>query len=47
MLVVDEADHVFESDFSKIFFNKFINKFIKNDNLKMIFTSATITDNFI
>lgn len=46
MIAVDEADHVFESDLGKNFFGVFINKIMKNEDFKMLFTSATMTEDF-
>lgn len=46
LVVVDEADHVFESDLSKNFFQLFVHKLLKAPNFKVIFTSATMTDDF-
>jgi ATP-dependent RNA helicase DDX19/DBP5 len=46
MIAVDEADHVFESDLGKTFFGLFINKILKRDDYKMLFTSATMTEDF-
>jgi len=46
LIVVDEADHVFESDLSKNFFQLFVHKLLKAPNFKVIFTSATMTDDF-
>lgn len=46
MVIIDEADHVFEQDLSKNFFLMLINKHIPNPALKLIFTSATMTDIF-
>lgn len=46
MIAVDEADHVFESDLGKNFFGVFINKILKKEDFKMLFTSATMTEDF-
>lgn len=45
-VVVDEADHVFESEFNRTFFQQFHFRLMKNPNFKVIFTSATMTDDF-
>ncbi len=47
MLAIDEADHVFESDLGKNFFGVFINKILKTNDFKIIFTSATMTEDFL
>ena len=46
LIVVDEADHVFESDVAKSFFATFVQKLLKSPNFNVIFTSATMTDDF-
>lgn len=46
LLVVDEADHVFEQDTSKNFFQVFFTKAVANTATRFIFTSATLTDEF-
>lgn len=44
LLVVDEADSVFESDLGKNFFAGLITKLQKTNDFKIILTSATVTE---
>lgn len=45
LIAVDEADSVFDSDVGKNFFMMFIVKLQSTNTLKIIFTSATVTEN--
>jgi len=45
LIAVDEADSVFDSDVGKNFFMSFIVKLQTTNNFKIIFTSATVTEN--
>ncbi len=45
-LIVDEADHVFESDFNRNFISNLIDRLFTQPNFKIIFTSATMTPDF-
>ena len=46
LIVVDEADHVFDTDQGKSFFQPFVHRLLNSPNFRLIFTSATMTQDF-